>query len=160
MKMNSTGTSNDLPRLPRVLFLCTGNSCRSQMAEGWTRYLHGDRMNAVSAGTHPKALDPFAIRVMGEAGVDIRGQVPKLVDPLWFEDGPRRVGLVVTVCDAAAGACPVPPSGVRVLHVPFDDPPALAAAGATNEARLVPYRRVRDEIRCFVAELPDLLNGK
>lgn len=148
----------------RVLFLCTGNSCRSQMAEGWARHLHGDRISAFSAGTHPKEIDPLAICAMAEVGVDIRGQSSKLVDPLWFESSPSRVDLVVTVCDAAAAACPMPPPGVRVVHAPFDDPPALAAAvggegigGATDDARLAPYRRVREEIRQFVEDLPCLL---
>lgn len=127
------------------------------MAEGWTRHLHGDRLDAVSAGTHPKGIDPLAVRVMAEAGVDIRGQSSKPLDSSLFKDGPQRVGLVVTVCDAAAAACPVPPPGVRVLHAPFDDPPALAAACDTDEARLMHYRRVRDEIRRFIEGLPDLL---
>lgn len=151
--MNPQGTSNDFSRLPRVLFLCTGNSCRSQMAEGWARHLHGDRLDAISAGTHPKGIDPLAVLVMAEAGVDISSHASKPVDPSWFENGPHRVGLVVTVCDAAAAACPVSPPGVRALHAPFDDPPALAAACTTDEARLAHYRRVRDEIRRFVEGL-------
>ena len=148
---------------PRVLFLCTGNSCRSQMAEGWVRHLHAPGIEAVSAGTHPKGVDPLAVRVMAEAGVDISRHISKLVDPVWFADGYTRVDLVVTLCDAAATACPVPPRGIPVHHAPFDDPPALAAACTSDEGhdgRLAHYCRVRDEIRGFVAELPGLLQRK
>jgi len=104
-------------RVPCVLFLCTGNSCRSQMAEGWARHLHGDRLDAMSAGTHPKGIDPLAVRVMAESGVDIHGQTSKLLNPSLFKDGPRRVGLVVTVCDAAAAACPMPPPGNKDIQL-------------------------------------------
>lgn len=123
------------------------------MAEGWARHLHAERIDAMSAGTHPKGIDPLAVRVMAEAGVDISAQTSKPVHPAWFEDGPARLTLVITVCDAAAAACPVPPAGVRVLHAPFDDPPAMAAACTSDEARLAHYRRVRDEIRRFVEGL-------
>jgi len=121
------------PRPPRALFLCTGNSCRSQMAEGRARRLHAPEIEAVSAGTHPKGVDPLAVRVMGDAGVDISGHTSKLVDPAWFADGDSRVDLVVTLCDAAATACPVPQCGVVVHCAPLDDPPALAAACTYGE---------------------------
>ena len=126
-----------------VLFLCTGNSCRSQMAEGWARHLRGDVVEAYSAGVEPHGMNPHAVRVMREAGVDITGQRSKHVDEL------RGVPLdvVVTVCSHAHETCPVFPGKTRVVHVGFDDPPQLAK-GAKDE--LGHYRRVRDEIRDFV----------
>jgi len=135
----------------RVLFLCTGNSCRSQMAEGWCRALHGT-MEACSAGTRPGTMNERAVAVMAEAGVDMGSQRPKHVDE--FRDVP--LDLVVAVCDDAAEACPVMPSAVRVVRRTFDDPPRLTA-GSTDENEILDvYRRVRDEIRRFVAdELPE-----
>jgi arsenate reductase (thioredoxin) len=135
----------------KVLFLCTGNSCRSQMAEGWTRYLRGDRIEPYSAGIEARGLDPDAVRVMAEVGVDISGQRSKLVGEL------RAVGFdyVVTVCDNARESCPVFPGKAKAVHVGFDDPPRLAADAKTEEERLAPYRRVRDEIQAFVETLPE-----
>jgi len=140
----------------KILFLCTGNSCRSQMAEGWARHLVGDRVEAYSAGIETHGLNPWAVRAMAEAGVDISGQRSKHVDEL------REVEFdyVVTVCGHANEHCPVFRGHARVVHVGFDDPPKLAAGATTDEERLVPYRRVRDEIRDFVAELPDRLTGE
>jgi arsenate reductase (thioredoxin) len=138
----------------KVLFLCTGNSCRSQMAEGWTRYLKGDRIEPYSAGIESHGLNPDAVRVMAEAGVDISGQRSKLVSEL-------RAGefdYVVTVCDNAQQSCPVFPGKAKVIHVGFDDPQRLAANAKTAEERLAPYRRVRDEIRAFVETLPSALD--
>jgi arsenate reductase len=137
-------------RLPRVLFLCTGNACRSQIAEGWARALHGDRLVALSAGTHPKGLDPRAVRVMAEVGVDLASQRSKALAEIDL----ATVDLVITVCGAADASCPTPPRGTRREHVPFDDPPALAAGAPDEEAALAHYRRVRDEIRAFVETLP------
>ena len=139
----------------RVLFLCTGNSCRSQMAEGWARALHAGRVDAVSAGTHPGTLDPRAVRAMAEAGVDISAQRPKSVDDL-----AGRFDLVVTVCDAAREACPWAPSLGPVAHVGFDDPPRLAAGATDDEEAMEHYRRVRDEIRRFVETLETTLEGE
>lgn len=135
----------------KVLFLCTGNSCRSQMAEGWTKHLKGDQIEAYSAGVESHRLNPDAVRVMAEAGVDISCQRSKIVGEL------RGVAFdyVVTVCDNAHEACPVFPGKTKVVHVGFDDPPRLAATAKTEEERLAPYRRVRDEIRAFVEKLPD-----
>jgi arsenate reductase len=135
----------------KVLFLCTGNSCRSQMAEGWTRHLKGDRIEASSAGVDPRGIDPLAVRVMAEAGVDIRGQASKHVDDL------KHIAFdyVVTVCDHAHESCPVFPGPTRVVHVGFDDPPRLAGEIQDEEERLGPYRLVRDEIKAFVDTLPD-----
>lgn len=143
-----------MPRL-RVLFLCTGNSCRSQMAEGWARHLKADVIEAHSAGTDPHGVNPRAVRVMAEAGVDISAQPSKSVDTL----AGVAFDYVVTVCDQAHEACPLFPGSTRVVHVGFDDPPRLAAGAATEEEALAPYRRVRDEIRAFVAGLPESLPG-
>jgi arsenate reductase len=134
------------PKL-KVLFLCTGNACRSQMAEGWARHLRGDRLEAFSAGTSPRGLDPRAVRVMAEEGVDISGQRSKHVDEVCH----IPFDYVVTVCDRARDACPVFPGKVRLLHAGFEDP---AAAQGTEEEVLAVFRRVRDEIRAFVKGLP------
>ena len=136
-------------RRPRVLFLCTGNSCRSQMAEGWAKALLADRVEAHSAGTHPHGLNPFAVRAMAEAGVDISGHRSKRP-----EDIGTGFDVVFTVCDSAHEACPALP-GARVIHAGFDDPPRLAAGAATEEEAMGHYRRVRDEIRAFVARIPE-----
>jgi arsenate reductase (thioredoxin) len=134
----------------KMLFLCTGNSCRSQMAEGWARHLKSDLIEPYSAGTESHGLNADAVRVMAEAGVDISGQRSKVVGEL------RGVEFdcVVTVCDNARESCPVFPGKTRLVHAGFDDPPRLAAAAQTEEERLAPYRRVRDEIRAFVETLP------
>lgn len=141
----------------RVLFLCTGNSCRSQMAEGWTRALHGDIMDVYSAGVEVHGLNPLAVRVMAEAGVDISEQTSKHVDSL--KD--IHFDAVITVCDHAREACPFFPGTALVLHAGFPDPPTearlLAAQGADEEAQLACYRSVRDQIREFVRTLPQVL---
>lgn len=131
---------------PRVLFLCTGNSCRSQMAQGWARTLRPD-IDAVSAGTNPQPLNPLAVRAMAEVGVDISSHMPKLVGSIV-----PTPDLIVSVCDSARGECPAMP-GVRTLHAPFDDPPRLAGDAASDDAAMPHYRRVRDEIRRFVQTL-------
>ena len=141
-----------LPKL-KILFLCTGNSCRSQMAEGWARHLRGDAIEPYSAGIEPHEMNPYAIRVMAEAGVDIAGQRSKHVDEL--RDVP--LDYVVTVCDHASESCPLFPGRTKVVHVGFDDPPRLARAAKTEEEALGHYRRVRDEIRAFIETLPDAL---
>ncbi len=140
-------------RRQRILFLCTGNSCRSQMAEGWTRALKADLFEAWSAGIEARGLDPLAVQVMAEAGVDISAQQSKRLDEL----GDRPFDVVVTVCDHARETCPVFPGTVRRVHRSFDDPPRLAAAARTVEEALAHYRRVRDEIRAFVERLPESL---
>lgn len=139
---------------PRVLFLCTANSCRSQIAEGWARAIHGDRLEAVSAGASPSTLNPLAVRVMAEAGVDIAGHFSKRIEAT----SPETLDLVVTVCADAHETCPVFPGSAKVVHRGFDDPPRLAADAKTEDEALPHYRRVRDEIRTFVErELPGLL---
>ena len=137
------------PKL-KVLFLCTGNACRSQMAEGWARRLVGDRLEPFSAGASTHGLDPRAVRVMAEAGVDISGQRSKHVDEV------RHIPFdyVVTLCDRARDACPVLPGKVRILHAGFEDP---AAARGTEEEVLVVFRRVRDALRQFVEGLPEAM---
>ena len=136
-----------------VLFLCTGNSCRSQMAEGWARRLHGERIEPHSAGIDPGRLDPRAAQVMSECGVDLSAQHSKPLSEL----ADVRFDLVVTVCAHADALCPRFPGSARVVHRAFDDPPRLAADAPTDAAALAPYRRVRDEIRAFIAQLPELL---
>ncbi len=134
----------------RLLFLCTGNSCRSQMAEGWARALRKDQLEAYSAGIEQHGMNPFALRVMEEAGVDISGHASKTVDML--RDVPFDI--VVTVCDHARETCPSwLCETARMVHAGFDDPPALAKAAETEDEALTHYRRVRDEIRAFVEQL-------
>lgn len=123
----------------KVLFLCTGNSCRSQMAEGWMRHYAGNRAQVFSAGTKPAGLNPLAVAVMREAGVDISRHQSKHVNELGGED----FLFVITVCDSAREACPVFPDALYQLHWSFDDP---AAASGTEEERIKVFRRVRDEI--------------
>ena len=137
-----------LPRL-RVLFLCTGNSCRSQMAEGWARKLRSDRLEPFSAGVEPAGLNARAVKVMAESGVDISQQRSKHVDEL----ADARFDLVVTLCSGARERCPVPADAKRVIHVEFDDPPEQARQARSEDEALDPYRRVRDEIRSFVGRL-------
>ena len=137
----------------KVLFLCTGNSCRSQMAEGWAHKLKGDVIEAYSAGVEPHGINDWAMRVMAEAGADIGGQRSKHVDEL------KAVPFdyVVTVCDHAHETCPLFPGRTKVVHVGFDDPPRLAKDAKSEDEALGHYRRVRDEIRAFVETLPRTL---
>jgi arsenate reductase len=138
----------------KVLFLCTGNSCRSQMAEGWTRHLKGDAIEPYSAGIATHGLNPNAVRVMAEAGVDISSHRSKHVSDL----ADVAFDWVVTVCGHANESCPVFPGKTRVIHVGFDDPPALAKSARSEEEALAHYRHVRDEIRAYVETLPESLN--
>ena len=141
----------------RILFLCTGNSCRSQMAEGWANLLKKDMIEAYSAGVEIHGLNSDAVKVMAEAGVDISGQKSKHVDD--FKD--MKLDAVVTVCGNAHETCPYFPPRCRVVHVGFDDPPKmaeeLAQKGGDKEKQLDSYRRVRDEIKTFIQGLPDSL---
>jgi arsenate reductase (thioredoxin) len=125
----------------RVLILCTGNSCRSQMAEGFVNQALGEAWEAQSAGTRPmQAVHPLMVKVMAEAGVDLSAAVPRSVEPLLDEPW----DLVVTVCDRAQESCPAFPRAVPKVYLPFDDP---AAAEGTEEERLTVFRQIRDEIR-------------
>lgn len=133
-----------------VLFLCTGNSCRSQMAEGWLRHLAGDRFEVFSAGTQPAGLNPQAVEIMRESGVDISSHRSKHVN----EFAGASIDYVITVCDRARETCPIFPGARTVLHWSFEDP---AAAQGSDEERREVFRRVRDEIgeriRRFLADL-------
>jgi arsenate reductase len=128
----------------RILFLCTGNSCRSQMAEGWLRHLGGDQFDVFSAGTHPAGLNPGAVEAMREVGIDISGQRSKHLS----EFTGQPFDTVITVCDRAKESCPVFPGGGVVLHWSFDDP---ASAIGTPAERQAVFRRVRNEIRNQIA---------
>ena len=143
------------PKL-RVLFLCTGNSCRSQMAEGWARALKGAQIEVFSAGTEAHGLNPRAVQVMAEAGVDISGHRSKTVADL----PTREFDLVVTVCNHARESCPFFPGPTQIVHVGFDDPPRLAKYAKTEGEALAHYRRVRDEIKAFVETLPGALTAE
>ncbi len=140
----------------KVLFLCTGNSCRSQMAEGWMRALRSDEFEVYSAGIETHGLNPNAIKVMAEVGVDITSQESSLLADVMkdLDTKGQPLDLVVTVCGHAHEHCPVFLDDTKVMHVGFDDPPKLAAelavSGQGVEAQLDCYRRVRDEIKGFV----------
>ena len=133
----------------KVLFLCTGNSCRSQMAEGWAKSLKGDVMEAYSAGTDPHGMNSRAITAMAEVGVDISGHHSKHLDEL--KD--VRFDYVVTVCGHANETCPVFPGKTKVVHVGFDDPPKLSKDAKIEEEAMSHYRRVRDEIKTFIQNI-------
>lgn len=138
---------------PRVLFLCTGNSCRSQMAEGWAHALLAARVEPFSAGLVAHGLNPHAVAVMAEAGVDITSQRSKTLDEL----ADVKLDFVITVCGHAHETCPIFPANAVVIHHGFDDPPKLAAGLTDPQQVLAPYRRVRDEIRRFIETLPQTL---
>ena len=129
----------------RVLFLCTGNSARSQMAEGWLRHLAGDRFEALSAGTHPVGLNPGSVEAMAEVGIDISQHRSKSA----AEFTAVPIDYVITVCDRAKESCPCWSGAVRLIHWSFDDPAAVSDA---TERRQV-FQRVRDEIASAIREL-------
>ena len=137
----------------RVLFLCTGNSCRSQMAEGWARHIHAHVLQAYSAGVVKQGVDSRAVRVMSEAGVDISGQHSKTMDELPVGE----FHAVITLCDQARENCPFFPVATKRLHRAFDDPAALAPGFSDEESALQVYRRVRNEIGDFISNLPHVL---
>jgi len=140
----------------KILYLCTGNSCRSQMAEGFTRRLVKDQIDAYSAGIDPKGIDPRAIQVMAEVGIDITRQQSKSTDDIKN----MEFDFVITLCDNAQKTCPTFPAKTSVVHMGFDDPPRLAENSKDEEDALEHYRRVRDEIRGFVEKLPEILRQK
>jgi len=135
----------------KLLYLCTGNSCRSQMAEGWTRALKGDEIEVYSAGLETHGLNPNAVKVMAEAGVDISNQKSQHLDKFMDLD----LDYVITVCDHAHETCPLFPGTAKVIHHSFDDPPKLSPSDAPKEMKLNGFRRVRDEIKTFVETLPE-----
>jgi len=139
--------------IKKVLFLCTGNACRSQMAEGWARHLLDGIIHPYSAGVVAHGLDQRAVQVMREAGVDISEQDSKTLDDL----STLEFQAVVTLCDRARESCPFFPGKTIQLHRAFEDPATLARDAADEASALTPYRRVRDQIENFVRELPDLL---
>lgn len=139
-----------------MLFLCTGNACRSQIAEAWARHLKAEVVEPYSAGTHPRGLDPLAVKVMAEVGLDMSGQPSKAIADI--EHIP--FDYVVTVCSDAHESCPVFPGRAKVVHVGFDDPPRLAAHATSEAEALAHYRRVRDEIRAFIEQFPEVLTGE
>jgi len=124
----------------RVLFLCTHNSARSQMAEAWLRAMAGDRYETASAGTEATRVHPLAVRAMAEVGIDLSRHASKTLERFLGD----RWDWIITVCDAANEACPVFPGAARRLHWSFDDP---SRATGTDEARLAVFRRIREEIR-------------
>ena len=144
----STNDPSDTNRKITILFLCTGNSCRSQMAEGWARHLRADVIAPYSAGIEKHGLNAYAVRVMAEAGVDISGQQSKLVEELPV----ATFDYVITLCGHAHETCPYFPG--RTLHQGFADPPELAKNATSEEAILQVYRTVRDQIRRFIESLP------
>lgn len=131
----------------RVLILCTGNSARSQMAEGLLRQDAGDRFEVASAGTHPSLVRPEAITVMNEIGIDLSGHYSKSVDDFAGE----QFDYVLTVCDQAREVCPIYPGHANRLHHAFEDP---AGVKGTEEQRLNAFRKVRDEIRAYLKYFP------
>jgi arsenate reductase len=136
-----------MPDKKRVLILCTGNSARSQMAEGLLRHDAGDRFEVFSAGTKPSQVRPEAITAMREIGIDISGHKSKSVD----EFAGQSFDYVLTVCDNAKESCPVFPGKVAMIHKSFEDP---AARQGSEDEKLATFRRVRDEIRHFLKTFP------
>jgi len=137
-----------------MLFLCTGNSCRSQMAEGWAKHLKGDKFESYSAGIAIRELNPNAVKVMAEAGVDISKHQPKLLsslDDISFD-------VVIAVCGHAYERCSVYPKNAKIIYQGFDDPPKLAQKSISEEESLIHYRRVRNEIKEYVMKLPEILS--
>lgn len=134
----------------RILFLCTGNSCRSQMAEAFLRHIWGDQFDVYSAGIEKHGLNPLAVRVMREVGIDISRHESKSLDDL----GALAFDYVITVCGHANESCPIFPGETIRLHEGFDDPPKLAGNASSEEEALTHYRRVRDEIEQYARNLP------
>ena len=137
----------------KVLFLCTGNSCRSQMAQGWANHLKSDEIEAYSAGIETHGLNPNAVKVMAESGVNISDHQSENVKDYLDKD----IDYVVTVCGHAHETCPVFPGQAKIIHHGFDDPPFLAKSVDTEAEKLAIYRRVRDEIRDYVKQMPEIL---
>ncbi|MBW1660477.1 MAG: arsenate reductase ArsC [Deltaproteobacteria bacterium] len=137
----------------KILFLCTGNSCRSQMAEAWTRHLWRNLFEVFSAGVAPNRMDPRTVRVMEEEGISMEGHHPKHVDI--FKE--ITFDYVITVCDQARETCPYFPGVHKILHRGFEDPPVLVKGAGSEEEALGHYRKVRDEIKDFILILPRTL---
>jgi len=138
--------------MKRVIFLCTGNSCRSQMAEGFARAYGKGVIDPYSAGLAPSGINPNAVRVMAELGIDISGQCSDAIDVELLDS----MDMVVTLCGHANEACPVTPTHIKRLHWPVDDP---AGASGTEDEVLAEFRRVRDDVGRRVKELVEELRG-
>jgi arsenate reductase len=141
-----------------ILFLCTGNSCRSQMGEGWCRYFHNEIYDVYSAGITKHGLNERAVKVMAEAEIDISNHESQTVAEL----GEVKFDIVITVCSDAHEKCPYFPGG-KTIHVGFDDPPRLTKdmVGVKDEEEILDvYRRVRDEIKEKIKDLPNLIDGE
>jgi arsenate reductase len=136
----------------KVLFLCTGNSCRSQIAEGWASHLKGNIIDVYSAGIRPIGVSPRAIKVMAEAGVDISTQKSQHLDEFSEID----FDYVITLCDNAAENCPVFTGQAKVFHKPFEDP---YFASGSEEDIMETFRKVRNDIKEFIEMMPDNLKG-
>lgn len=143
--------NNGRKKKARILFLCTGNSCRSQMAEGWARELKKDVIEPYSAGLEKHGLNPYAVKAMLEEGVDISAQQSNVIEELAI----KKFEYVITLCGHARETCPYFPG--KNIHQGFDDPPMLSGDTDTEEEKLYHYRRVRDEIRQFIETLPQSL---
>ena len=137
----------------KILFLCTGNTCRSQMAEGLTRHLKSDLLEPYSAGVDPGEMNTRAVKSMAEIGIDISNAFPKAIESL----DNIAFDYVITLCDHANESCPLFPGKTKRLHWGFEDPPKLAENAATEEEAMSHYHRVRDQIRSLVEKLPDIL---
>ncbi len=137
----------------KILFLCTGNSCRSQIAEGWARELKGNVIDAYSAGIRPIGVSSMAIKAMAEEGVDISMHQSQYIDEFTGID----FDYVITLCDNAAESCPVFPGKARIIHKPFDDP---YFASGNEEEVMATFRKVRDNIRIFIETLPQSMEGE
>lgn len=133
----------------KVLFLCTGNSCRSQMAEAWAKELKSGLFEAYSAGIETHGLNKNAVKVMAEVGVDMSGHISENVRDYLDKD----IDLVVTVCDHASETCPIFPGSIKLIHHSFEDPPKLARNKNTDDEKLECYRKVRDEIKDFIMQM-------
>lgn len=143
---------SDSEKKAKILFLCTGNACRSQMAEGWARHLKSDVIEAHSAGIWPAGVSSRAVKVMREEGVDISSQKSKHVDEL----SEIEFDYVVTLCDNAREQCPIFPGKGKLVHRAFDDPVMMIG---TDDEIMAAFRRTRDEIRAFVETLPESIEG-
>lgn len=155
MRDPETDREAQLPDRLKILFLCTGNACRSQMAEGWARKLKAGRIEPYSAGVMAAGLSGKTVRVMAEAGVDISGARSKSCEEFLG----REFDFAVILCPHAHRLNPEFPGAARTVLVPFDDPPSLKFTASNPEHVLDIYRRVRDEIRDFVDKLPEELEN-
>jgi arsenate reductase (thioredoxin) len=140
----------------RILFICSGNSCRSQMAEGWARTLKAGVIEPYSAGLEPHGLHPDAVRAMAEVGIDISNQRSKPAS--LFHDW--NFDIVVTLSDRARKLCPILWKSSQIMHIAIESPPQLAASASTDEERLAFYRHARNEIRALVDSLPESLQSR